>query len=148
MKNEIKDIIEWTLNKIGMYSDDAAAMVFRTGMTETGYKHLKQMGDGPAIGFFQIEPATLNDVMDNYVLYRPAIKTDLYSLGYDDKDIEIRIMGNIALQVAFCRLCYRRDSKSIPKLENIKAQAEYWKRVYNTKLGKGTVEHFLEMNNG
>ena len=148
MKKEIKEIIEWTLNKMNMYSDDAAAMIYRTGMAETGYKHLKQMGGGPAIGFFQIEPATMNDVIDNYVSYRPQIKTDLYALGFDDKDAEMRVMSSIALQVAFCRLCYRRDSKAIPKLENIKAQAEYWKRVYNTKLGKGTVKHFLEMNNG
>ena len=148
MKKEIKEIIEWTLNKMNMYSDDAAAMIYRTGMVETGYKHLKQMGSGPAIGFFQIEPATMNDVMDNYVEYRPQIKTDLYALGFDEKDSVIRVMGSIVLQVAFCRLCYRRDSKAIPSLENMEAQAKYWKRVYNTKLGKGTVKHFMEMNNG
>ena len=90
-------------------------------MAETGYKHLKQMGGGPAIGFFQIEPATLYDVMDNYVAYRPQIKTDLYSLGYDEKHAETRVMSNIALQVAFCRLCYRRDKNPIPKLDHFTA---------------------------
>ena len=144
MKKQIKEIIEWTLNRMDMYSDDAAAMIYRTGMAETGYKHLKQMGGGPAIGFFQIEPATI----DNYVAYRPQIKTDLYALGFDEKDGEMRVMSNIALQVAFCRLCYRRDKNAIPSLENMKAQAKYWKKVYNTKLGKGTVEHFMEMNHG
>jgi predicted amino acid dehydrogenase len=106
------------------------------------------MGGGPAIGFFQIEPATMYDVLDNYVAYRPQIKADLYALGYDDSDAEIRVMGNIALQVAFCRLCYRRDKNPIPKLEDMEAQAKYWKKVYNTELGKGTVKHFMEMNNG
>ena len=148
MKKEIKDIIEWTLYKMGMYSEDAAAMIYRTGMAETGYKHLKQMGGGPAIGFFQIEPATMYDVLDNYAAYRPQIKSDLYALGYDDSDAETRVMANIALQVAFCRLCYRRDKNPIPKLEDMEAQAKYWKKVYNTELGKGTVKHFMEMNNG
>ena len=55
-------------------------------------------------------------------------------------------MSNIALQVAFCRLKYRRDSKPIPSKHKIEAQAEYWKRVYNTRLGKGTTEHFLKAN--
>jgi len=28
----------------------------------------------------------------------------------------------------------------------MEAQAGYWKRVYNTELGKGTVKHFMEAN--
>jgi len=57
-------------------------------------------------------------------------------------------MGNISLQVAFCRLVYRRNKNPIPKADNILEQAKYWKSVYNTELGKGTVKHFMEMNNG
>ena len=148
MKKEIKKIIDWSLQHIGMYSEDAASLVFRTGMVETGYKHLKQMGGGPAIGFFQLEPNTLFDIIDNYVTYRPSLRTDLYALGYEDSDAEIRVMGNISLQAAFCRLVYRRNKNHIPKADNILEQAKYWKSVYNTELGKGTVKHFMEMNNG
>ena len=148
MKKEIKKIIEWSLQHTGMYSEDAAALVFRTGMVETGYKYLKQMGGGPAIGFFQLEPNTLYDIIDNYVTYRPELRTDLYALGYEDSDSEIRVMGNIALQAAFCRLVYRRDKHPLPKMGDLIGQAKYWKRVYNTELGKGTIKHFMEMNNG
>ena len=55
-------------------------------------------------------------------------------------------MSNIALQVAFCRLKYRRDKYPLPKASDLEGQAKYWKRVYNSKLGKGTVKHFIEMN--
>ena len=143
MKKSIKKIIDWTLNNIGMYSEEAADLIYRTGMAETGYRHLEQI-KGPAIGFFQVEPDTLFDIMDNYVNYRPEIKTSLYALGYEDSDATSRVMGSIILQVAFCRLSYRRDKHAIPK--DIKGQAAYWKRVYNTELGKGTVKHFLEAN--
>ena len=55
-------------------------------------------------------------------------------------------MSNIALQVAFCRLKYRLDKYALPGMDNIEAQAKYWKRVYNSHLGKGTVKHFMEAN--
>ena len=146
LKEDIKDIIDWTLKQLGMYSEDAAAMIYATGMAESKYRYLSQMGDGPAIGFFQLEPATMRDIMDNYVAYRKSILESLKNLGYAEDDSEYRVKSNIALQVAFCRLKYKRDPFPLPKLDNKEDQADYWKRVYNTELGKGTVEHFLEAN--
>ena len=55
-------------------------------------------------------------------------------------------MSNIAVQAAFCRIVYLRDPYPIPSLNKLEEQARCWKRVYNTKLGKGTVEHFMEAN--
>lgn len=129
-----------------MHSDDAVELIYRTGMAETKYKHLIQMGGGPAVGFFQCEPSTMRDIIENYASYRPDIMTKLWALGYDDKDDTMRMMGSIPLQVAFCRLKYRRDKHMIPSAENIEEQGKYWKRVYNTSLGKGTLKHFLEAN--
>ena len=143
----IESITKWALEELDMYSDDAHAMIMRTGMAESGYRALAQDG-GPAIGFFQIEPATLGDTMENYVMYRPELKTKLYALGFDEIDSEMRLMANISLQAAFCRLKYRRASKPLPKWDDIEGQAKYWKRVYNSPLGKGTVEHFLKANKG
>jgi len=147
MKKQIREIIEWSLKKMDLHSKDAVDLVYKTGNAETGYKHLKQMGDGPALGFWQVEPATLIDTIDNYVKYRPKLEKGLISLGYDRTDIEIRVMSSIALQVAFCRLKYRRDKYPLPKANDLQGQAECWKRVYNTHLGKGTIKHFMEANN-
>tara|TARA_R100001129_G_scaffold148098_2_gene109656 strand:+ start:40 stop:489 length:450 start_codon:yes stop_codon:yes gene_type:complete len=148
MIKDIKDIIDWTLKQMDMYSEDAADLIFRTGMVETGYKAIKQYGGGPALGFFQVEPETIRDTIENYASYRPKVQKGLIMLGFDNKDMEIRVMSNIALQVAFCRLKYRRDKNPLPKAGDLAAQARYWKRVYNTMEGKGTTEHFMEMNNG
>lgn len=145
-KKDIKSIIDWTLKKMDMYSQDASSMIYKTGMAETNYKHLSQMGDGPAIGYFQLEPETMKDIMKNYVAYRKPILESLKSLGYAEDDSEYRVKSNIALQVVFCRLKYRRDPFSLPDRNNPEDQARYWKRVYNTELGKGTVEHFLKAN--
>ena len=146
MKKQIREIIEWSLKEMDLYSEDAVDLVYKTGNAETGYRHLKQMGSGPAIGFWQVEPATLIDIVDNYVKYRSKLEKGLKSLGFDRRHMEIRVMGNIALQAVFCRLKYKRDKYALPKANDLEAQAKYWKRVYNTHLGKGTIEHFMEAN--
>ena len=104
VKDDIKTIIDWTLKYLNMHSDDASALVYRTGMAETKYNHLKQMGDGPALGFFQCEPNTMKDIMENYVSYRDGLKQKIYYLGYNDDNPEMSLMSNVALQVAFCRI--------------------------------------------
>jgi len=145
MRKDIRKIIKWTLKQLGMHSEEAAELVYSTGEAESGYRALSQQG-GPAIGFFQVEPNTLWDVWDNYVTYRPELKSKLYALGFEEADAEVRVKGSIILQVAFCRLQYRRDKQALPDALDVNAQAKYWKRVYNTELGKGTITHFLNAN--
>ena len=149
MIKEIKEIAEYSLYKLDCYSDDALALVVRTGMAESGYRALKGYGENnPAIGFWQIEPATLYDMMRNYIVYRPQYGKALEKLGMEFKgdDIEMSVISNMAVQAALCRLHYRRDSKPIPSWDDLQAQGEYWKRVYNTSKGRGTIKHFIEAN--
>lgn len=143
--DDVKEIAEEVLYKLDAYSDDALTLVMRTGMAESGYRTLRQMGDGPAIGFFQVELDTAQDTLDNYVAYRQKLKDKLVGLGLGN-DLEFSLLSNIALQVAFCRLKYRRDKDPIPSWDNLEAQAKYWKKVYNTELGAGTVKHFMQVN--
>ena len=147
MKKSIKKIIDWTLNEIGMYSPEASEMVYNTGLAESGYRQLEQI-KGPAIGFFQVEPATMRDTWDNYIMYRQDLKNKLWALGYDESNDVQRVMGSIILQVVFCRLKYRRAPQALPECGDLEGQAKYWKRIYNSELGKGTIEHFMEACHG
>ena len=149
MIQEIKEIVEHALYKLNCYSDDALALVVRTGMAESGYRALRGYGKyNPAIGFWQIEPATLKDMIKNFLNYRKKYKDALKELGMEFKgdDIEMSVMSNMAVQAALCRLHYRRDKKAIPSWDDIEAQGLYWKRVYNTPKGRGTVNHFVKAN--
>ena len=149
MIDEIREIAEYALYKIDCYSDDALALVVTTGMAESGYRALKGYGkNNPAIGFWQIEPATMYDMMRNYIIYRAPYRKALEELGMKFKgdDIEISVMSNMGVQAALCRLHYRRDSKPIPSWDDLESQGKYWKRVYNTIKGRGTVKHFIKAN--
>jgi|TARA_Y100000310_G_scaffold267186_1_gene279058 hypothetical protein len=146
MKSSIQRIIKETLVHMDLDSEDARSLIYKTGKAESGYRTLHQYGGGPALGFFQMEPNTAIDIWDNYALYRPKYRDKLYSLGFDDGMLEFCLLSNIGLQVALCRLHYRRVPTALPKSSNLAAQAKYWKKYYNSHLGKGTIKHFMEAN--
>ena len=68
--NQIRDLIKDTLQKIGMWSQEAEELVFLTGMVESGYDYIYQIGSGIARSFWQVESATAKDCIDNYLVYR------------------------------------------------------------------------------
>ena len=147
IKKAVNKIVKETLKRMGLHSEEAVALIMATGAAESGYRHLQQI-KGPALGFFQMEPATARDIMENYVIYRPKYKNALMTLGFDDADLDFCLFTNIAVQAAMCRLHYRRVPKPLPAIDDIGAQARYWKKYYNSHLGKGTVEHFIKSNKG
>ena len=146
MKKSIQKIIKLALERLDLDSEDARSLIYNTGKAESGYKTLQQYGGGPALGFFQMEPNTAIDIWDNYVMYRPKYRDKLYALGFDEGTLEFCLLSNVGLQAALCRLHYRRVPSPLPKADNMEAQAKYWKEFYNTRLGKGTVEHFIKAN--
>jgi len=146
MEKSINKIIKLALQHIDLDSEDARSLIYRTGKAESGYRTLQQYGGGPALGFFQVEPNTAIDIWDNYVMFRPKYRDKLYTLGFDDGTLEFCLLSNIGLQVVFCRLHYRRVPSALPSKDNLEAQAKYWKKYYNSHLGKGTIHHFMEVN--
>ena len=147
MKSSIERIIKESLIHMEMDSEDARSLIYRTGKAESGYRSLEGYGDGnPALGFFQMEPNTGKDIWNNYVMYRDKYKDKLYELGFKYEDLEFCLLSNIGLQVAFCRLHYRRVPAALPKASDLEGQAKYWKKFYNSHLGRGTVKHFMEAN--
>ena len=148
MKNTVYHIIEDVLERmeeVGLpKTQEAVDLIYETGMTETGYRHLEQMGGGPAVSFFQIEKNTIKDIFDNYVIYRKPLIACLYKLGFIEEYPNFSVMTNIAVAIAFCRIYYRRQPGSIP--DTIENRAIYWKQLYNTEGGKGTIKHYLKAN--
>ena len=51
-------------------SEDAVNLVLATGIVESRYEYVRQMGDGPARSFWQVEPATAVDNLMHYLKHR------------------------------------------------------------------------------
>ncbi len=148
---QIRSLIKDTLQKMGMWSQEAEELVFLTGMVESGYDYIYQIGSGIARSFWQVESATSKDCIDNYLKFRKKkleIVCDIMDvepdrlLSMSDEDLKHLLWGNIYAGIIFCRIKYWRVPKKIPfELEEM---ARYWKAYYNTEGGAGTVTHFLE----
>tara|TARA_Y100001951_G_C11258481_1_gene250954 strand:+ start:364 stop:855 length:492 start_codon:yes stop_codon:yes gene_type:complete len=151
-KGQMKDTIKRTLFELGdkYASDDAVSLVWCTGYVESGYRYIKQI-KGPARGFFQLEPSTCVSAVENYFKYRKelqmkaAIVSDTpdslwgsSSKGRWDSVME----SNIKAGIIHCRIKYWRAPAPMP--DSIEGYAKYWKKYYNTLLGKGEVKGFLK----
>jgi|TARA_B100000123_G_scaffold248839_1_gene206686 hypothetical protein len=115
--------------------------------------YIQQVGGGPALGIYQMEPATLNDCYVNYLDYstRAALKAKVdgflaaQPVGSDGKpDKSAQLATNLAYATAMCRIRYYRAPGALPSDPNdLNGLAAYWKQYYNTPLGAGTVDQFI-----
>lgn len=139
----------------GNYQSDSADLLsLCTAAIESdcGY-YIKQV-NGPALGIWQMESDTHFDIWDNC----DAVKSTegdffklIVSLGVDASPpcFKGEMVSNRDLIIsplyacAMARLKYSMDSNPLPKVtgnskEDERAFYDYYKRVYNTELGKST----------
>ena len=65
-------------------------------------------------------------------------------LSLSDKEMLRELHTNLKLQVALCILTYWfKDPKFYLNAGSLEQDAKMWKQLYNTELGKGTVEAFI-----
>ena len=143
--SEIKhQIIAPTLKEIGLYSDTALNIVTGTGLVESGFRVTVQIGGGPALGWFQMEPVTYHDIWENYLRYRSELSSQILFLDSTHEthkaipDTPI-LESNHPFAAAMCRVKYLRSPLPLPKNTAFNL-CQYWKQVYNTPLGKGQVD--------
>lgn len=125
------------------YSENAVNLILGTIAQESAFgKYRRQLGNGPALGIIQMEPATFRDIVKNYLRYHHEIADKIKALARVNEFNAIDLLNNDRLAVSMCRVHYLRCKGAIPA--TVKAQAKYWKIGYNTVLGKGTEEEFIK----
>lgn len=143
-------VVRPTLEKLELHSPAAEQLIVGTIYQESAAKFLKQIGGGPALGVIQMEPATYKDIWNNYLAYKRSLAnkiTELASMESLDEDMrphETQLITNLSFAVAMCRAHYLRKKPPLPKAGDIEGLAQYWKEHYNTHLGAGTVEDFID----
>lgn len=140
-------IIRPTLCTMDLGSESSENLLLGTAAHESymGY-YLTQQG-GPALGIYQIEPATHYDLWHNYLNYRQTLSEKLRSfLPASCTTIETmnsQLISNLVYSTAIARMIYYRVTEPLPKANDIASLALYWKKYYNTYLGKGKEEDFI-----
>lgn len=138
-------VIRPTLDHIGLWSESAEELLMLTAAQESAMgRYLRQI-TGPAVGVFQMEPATHKDHWANYLAYKPDLAERVLGLrlGWTD-DRAQEMAGNLYYAAAMARVHYRRNPNALPRAQDVRGLAAYWKAAYNTPLGHGTVEQAIE----
>lgn len=138
----MKELITSVLKELNLYSGDAVNLLMGTAAQESHLgKYRKQLGGGPALGIFQMEPATFNDIVNNYLRYKPELASRIERVARISRFKAEDIENNDLLAICMARVHYLRVKEAIPS--DLEGWARYWKRYYNTPLGKGTEEEFI-----
>jgi len=139
-------IVDPALQVIEHYSPAASDLVMGTAAVESRFEHIKQLGTGPALGFFQMEPATHNDIWNNYLAYRRELRDQIVNAceSIVEPMPAERMMYDLRYASMMCRVHYLRVKEALPSSNSPEDLGAYWKRHYNTELGAGTVDKFVE----
>lgn len=138
-------IVKSTLNDLQLYSKNAEELLIFTCATESmGGTYLKQI-KGPALGIYQMEPNTYNDIWQNYLKFNMSIVMKfMTSFHVAFMPPEERMIYDLRFATAMARFHYRRVDEPLPPHDNIGAIWEYYKKYYNTPLGKADREHSIK----
>ena len=132
-------IVTPTLKRIGLASPSAINLVTGIGLVESGYRTRKQV-NGPALGFWQMEPATERDCWVNFLDYRPLLAGLVRKVADPDAPFSATLLTNDAYAAAMCRIRLYRSPDPLPSADCALALCQYWKQFYNSFAGKGQVD--------
>ena len=140
-------IVRPTLKDMDMWSEAAENLMMGTATQESRLDYLKQLGGGPALSLFQIEPATHKDVW-RYLKLRPELEkvvrkfaSQMYADLPQVPDDEL--VYNLRYATAIARIKFWMIPEAMPPANDIVALGKYYKVYYNTIHGKATVDEFV-----
>lgn len=144
-------IVRPALEAIDLWSLAAERLVLGTAAHESGgFRWLHQVG-GPAVSWWQIEPATYVDLMERTVprlaQRYPRVVNGLLGMAQKNHRAyppSFYLMHNAAFAAACCRVLYFRAPEAMPHEDDLDGMAAFWKLRYNTPLGRGRPEQWLD----
>ncbi len=142
--NFIHKVIRPTLKTLGMWSAESEKLLVMTACHESGgFKYREQVG-GPALSYFQIEPATLDDVYGRYLSRRVDIRAKVDLFRPEDMTALQALKECDAFACAIARIKYWMAPERLPAVTDDVGFAYYAKKYWNSELGKATPEKYLE----
>ena len=137
-------IVRPTLKEINLWSQPAENILIGTAVHESnGLQYIKQI-KGPALSFYQIEPATAHEVWNKWL---PKQKSHIKDVVYSEaalqvwQSLEDKLLSDLRFATILARLNYRRFPEELPV--DVPGMARLWKLRWNTHLGAGTEEQFI-----
>lgn len=154
-----KETIDRICNEVNSLfgsNPNALALMKETLTVETNYGTYKDpTPNGAGAGISQIDKIPFYDFQNRILMFYPDIvkKIDLYfrenKIMCNFKDLKWGLLlfndeRSLRIGIVMMRCAYWLIPSSVPK--DLKGRAKYWKDHYNTSLGKGTIEKYIQKN--
>lgn len=142
---QLRKTISDTLQAIGLCSEDAVELLMMVAAHESGLGHYLYQVGGTALGAWETEPATYNDILKNYLDYRITLKLIIL------KALNMQIMPdasflahNLRLAIIMARLQFLRHPDPLPDKSDLVAMGALCKAVFNSAKGKATAQEYID----
>jgi len=137
-----EQIVRPALKDAGLWSESAEDLLMGTAYAESGLRTVAQAGGGPALSFFQIEQASYHDIIrylagNEHLMALILIACEMSSFPRAEV-----LAWDMRLATLIARVKYWMRPEPLPSAGDVDGLASYWKSIYNSELGAGTVEHF------
>lgn len=137
------------------YSEDAVELLMMTAAHESHLGTYIAQVNGPALGIYQMEPATEDDIMLNFLSYKEDLDDKVMCVTGRGCGVPTdELVTNLKYATAMARVHYYRVPEALPtrkaikhpeaKLDWIIDMAKYAKKYYNTELGKATWQQYAD----
>lgn len=129
-------VVEPALVAIGLMTTAGLNLVTGTALAESaaGASGLVQHPSGPALGIFQIEPATEQDIWTNFLAFNPQMANQVQAMLSPGATTP-QLVWNVLYGAAIARIKYWRSPLALPTWDDAAALSQYHKAVYNSALG-------------
>lgn len=144
--NQFRDVIvKPALNDLMLYSLNAEELlVFTCAVESLGGTYIHQV-NGPALGIYQMEPATYNDIWQNYIKLKGSLTMLMFSnFSVNYMPSEERLIYDLRFATAMTRIHYARVTQPLPSSTDVNAIWNYYKVYYNTSAGAAEKEHSID----
>ena len=130
------------------FSESAQNLLLGIAAQESNFYYLDQTtkGPGPAYGIYQMEAETHNSHLA-WLKQKPEFWKLVQTYQIEHMDNCLEMIGNFYYATIMGRIHIWRVAEGLPAAHDVLGMANYWKRYWNTHLGKGTPEQFIKNYN-
>ena len=139
------DYVTRTLRPDGSWSTTKVLdLLMETAAVETALGSIVRQQNGPALSVWQILGFNFKEIPEYFDKRDPELLERAMSFYNADQSEEWNRIHNIPWTAAMSLLFYEKVSRGnfITRLDTLDSRGRLWKQLYNTRLGKGTVERY------
>jgi hypothetical protein len=152
---EFKNNVITVLGHLDLLSPFHVNLQLGTTAIESNFgQYRRQIGfenkKGGGYGINQIELATYHDLVNGFIKNKPDLKEKIHYWYDDSLGDEENLIINDNYNIVICRIKYYSTCEHIineKDCNNVIELAKIWKKYYNTDMGKGTKEGFVDAYN-